>query len=245
MSMVINVFRRYEKKFLLTERQYTSLLLILEANMDYDEHCLGRRPYTVRNVYYDTADSELIRKSLDKPTFREKIRIRKYGPFNQPNNEVYVEIKRKYQGIGTKRRVRLTDAEAAALLEKAVLPEKEDYYSRQILSEIAYLTKIYPVVPAVFMSYERLAFLDKNDKRFRLTIDRDIRTRRDNFDFGAGPSGLSLLPKDHILMEVKVGAAMPLWFAQALSALKIYLTSYSKYGKEFETRIRKEIAEDV
>jgi hypothetical protein len=245
MSIVTNVFRRYEKKFLLTESQYASLLPILEANMDYDEHCHEGRPYTVRNVYYDTIDDELIRNSLSKPPFREKIRMRKYGSFQGLNDEVFVEIKRKYRGIGTKRRVRLTDAEAADLLNNGVIPDKNDYYSRQILSEIAYLTRIYPVVPAVFMSYERLAFVDKSDPRFRLTIDRDIRTRRDDYDFAVEPAGLALLPPGHLLMEVKIGAAMPLWFAQTLSALKIYLTSYSKYGKEFEARIRKEIAEDV
>jgi len=245
MSEVVNVFRRYEKKFLLTIRQRDELLPLLKQRMAYDEYCPNGKPYIVRNIYYDTKNDDMIRLSIDRPPFKEKIRLRKYGRFDVQNNEVFIEIKRKYNGIGTKRRVMVTDEEAAKVLARQPIDRKSDYYSNQILSEVAYLVKIYHVVPTVFMSYSRLAFTDREDPQFRLTIDDDILTRRDCFDFTKGPSGQPLLEEGYVVMEVKVGKAMPLWFAQALSHKGVYLTSYSKYGKEFESRIRKEIAEDV
>ena len=245
MSEVVNVFRRYEKKFLLTKSQRDELLPLLRQRMQYDEYCPDGQPYIVRNIYYDTVNDDMIRLSIEGPPFKEKIRVRKYGRFDVANDEVFIEIKRKYKGIGIKRRVRVTDEEAARVLARQPIDQKADYYSNQILREVAYLVKIYHVVPAVFMSYSRLAFIDRDDPQFRLTIDDDILTRRVGFDFSDGPSGTPLLTEGYVLMEVKVGKAMPLWFAQALSQKGVYLTSYSKYGKEFESRIRKEIAEDV
>lgn len=239
------VFRRYEKKFLLTRLQWETLRPLVEAHMDLDEHCLKGTPYLVRNIYLDTSDNELIRRSLDNPVFKEKLRLRKYGSFSDPNGDVFLEIKRKYKGIGTKRRVRLTPEEAAIMLKGGGLPVREDFYARQIIGEIGYALAIYEVAPSVFMSYNRLAYSDKETGTFRLTVDDQILTRRAEFDFTIGPRGKPLLDDNHLLMEVKVGRAMPLWFTKALSGLQIYLTSYSKYGKEFEARIRKELAEDV
>ncbi len=242
--MVINVFRRYEKKFLLTKAQLEDILPIIEKHMDLDPFCLNGETYTVRTIYFDTPDHDVIRRSIDQPKFKEKLRLRKYGTCDDPSDEVYLEIKRKYQGVGIKRRVKLTLAEANGLIHEHNIPIKEDYYSRQILGEIGYYLQVYAIVPSVFISYERHAYIDRETKMFRLTIDHNIYTRRSNFAFDYRPSGQRLIDDDYRLMEVKVGKAMPLWFAKALSQYKIYLTSFSKYGKEFEKRMKKELDPD-
>lgn len=242
--MEINVFRRYEKKFLLTLEQWQGLVPIIEAHMDIDPYCVEKKPYTVRTIYFDTTDYDVIRKSIDNPKFKEKLRMRKYGPFDKQSDEVYLEIKRKYQGVGTKRRVKCSEQEVASLIDKQQQPLRSDYYSLQILNEIGYYLSVNRVKPAVFISYQRLAYTDKESKHFRLTIDQAIMTRRDDFDFTHGPRGRHLIDDQHRLMEVKVGKAMPLWFAQALSQHKIYLTSFSKYGKDFEARLKKEFDPD-
>lgn len=241
--METNVFRRYEKKFLLTETQYQRLLPVIQANMDLDPHCQDGAPYHVSTIYFDTVDNDIVRRSLNQPRFKEKLRLRKYG-LHDDNGSVYLEIKRKHEGVGTKRRVQLTLTEAQSLLDGHQIMEPDDYYSRQIIEEISYYLQVNKVRPSVFISYDRHAYTGHDDPSFRLTIDSHILTRRQRLNFQDSDEGDPLIDTDHRLLEVKVGQAMPLWFAKALSAEQIYLTSFSKYGKEFEQRVKKELKSD-
>lgn len=240
-----NVFKRYEKKFIMTTQQAAALLPILRAHMSEDPYCLGGKSYFVRNIYWDTDDNDLIRQSVEKPPYKEKIRIRKYGTYEHSNPEVYIEIKKKITGVVTKRRIRVSPEEADDFLRGGKPPQREDYESVQIIREIAYFLSVHSVTPKVFISYDRLAFFDKANPEFRLTYDTHIVTRRDPLDMDYGPAGETIMDGDHVLMEVKVHDAMPLWFAHALSDLGIYLGSFSKYGKEFEILKRKELIENV
>jgi hypothetical protein len=180
-----------------------------------------------------------------KPDFKEKLRIRKYGIQEDGTNVVFLEVKRKIQGIVTKRRASMSLSEIEAFLEQKTVPPREEYYAKQILNELLYMTKVYDVQKAVFIEYDRLAFFDKKDPEFRVTFDQNIYTRYKNFDFESKEKGTPLLLDNQVLMEVKVGDAMPLWFAKALSRQKIYLHSFSKYGKAYELELAKEIRNDV
>lgn len=40
-------------------------------------------------------------------------------------------------------------------------------------------------------------------------------------------------------MEIKTGAAIPLWLVEVLSREKIYRSSFSKYGRAYEELMRK------
>ncbi len=241
----VNVFKRYEKKFIMTRAQAEALLPIIRTHMCEDPFCLNGQSYFVRNIYWDTEDNDLIRLSVEKPPYKEKIRLRKYGTYEHSNPEVYIEIKKKITGIVTKRRISVTPAEAENFLARGKPPQREDYQSQQIIAEICYFLSTHKVVPKVFISYDRLAFFDKDNPEFRLTYDTNITTRRDHLDFEYGPVGESIMDSEHVLMEVKVHDAMPLWFAHSLSELGIYLGSFSKYGKEFEILKRKELIENV
>jgi hypothetical protein len=240
-----NVFQRYEKKFVLTTNQFEAILKSVQRYMDFDPYCLNNETYHLRNVYFDTADHQLISQSLLKPDFKEKLRIRKYGKQGDGSNLVFLEVKRKVEGVVTKRRAAMSLEEIQAFMKKRRLPHRDEYYASQILKELLYMTKIYDLRQAVFIEYDRLAFFDKDDAEFRVTFDRNIFTRYDNFDFESTKQGLSLLLPNQVLMEVKVGQAMPLWFAKALSKHKIYLGSFSKYGKAYEFGLAKEINNDV
>ena len=65
--------------------------------------------YTICNIYYDTGDWRLIRKSLEKPVYKEKLRVRSYG-VPMGDDKVFVELKKKYDGVVYKRRVAMTAA---------------------------------------------------------------------------------------------------------------------------------------
>ena len=247
MLMITNgsVFQRYEKKFLLTKTQYEKLLVTIHRYMRLDPYCKDGKTYHLRNVYFDTPDHQLISLSLLKPDFKEKLRIRKYGVQGDGTNLVFLEVKRKIKGIVTKRRASLSLLEIDQFMQDKIIPERNNYFDHQILNELNYMTQIYQLRKAVFIEYNRLAFFDREDEEFRVTFDHDIYTRYDNFDFESKVKGIPLLAKDMVLMEVKVGEAMPLWFAKALAKQNIYLNSFSKYGKAYEYSLAKEIENDV
>jgi hypothetical protein len=241
----IHVFKRFEKKFVITNEQYDGLMKTIQRHMRFDPYCLQGKTYHLRNVYFDTPDHQLISISLLKPDFKEKLRIRKYGVQGDGTNLVFLEVKRKIQGVVTKRRASLSLEEIDQFMQDRVIPKREDYHAQQILNELAYMTNVYALGKAVFIEYDRLAFFDKKDHEFRVTFDQNIYTRYQNFDFESEEKGTPLLQDNQILMEVKVGEAMPLWFAKALSRQNIYLHSFSKYGKAYELELAKEIRNDV
>ena len=76
--MAINTFKRYELKFLLNDEQYNSILPVIHQYMNPDKYCVGGKEYGIYNIYYDTDDNYLIRTSLEKPYYKEKIRLRSY-----------------------------------------------------------------------------------------------------------------------------------------------------------------------
>ena len=86
------VFKRYEKKYMLTKEQYESFKEDIDDFMKIDEYGLS----TICNIYYDTVDYKLISRSIEKPIYKEKIRLRSYG-IPTPDSTVFLELKKKYK----------------------------------------------------------------------------------------------------------------------------------------------------
>lgn len=231
--MAIKSFKRYEKKFLLNQQQYDVLVSKLSDYMEPDQHCLDGKNYSIYNIYYDTVHSDVIRHSISKPYYKEKLRLRSYKVPKKPTDKVFLELKKKINGIVNKRRVVLTLQEAKDFVERGVRPPSRDYMSEQVISEIAYYLSHELVKPAVYIGYTRKAFFAKNDPEFRLTFDSKILTRRENLTLESGYYGEDILKENQYLMEVKILGAIPVWFTQILSELEIYNTKFSKYGQEF------------
>lgn len=216
-----DVFKRSEKKYLITQQQHNTLLPLLQMHMEADTY--GR--YTIRNVYYDTADFCLIRASLEGPVYKEKLRLRSYGAPAADDN-VFVEIKKKYDGVVYKRRIPMKLAQARQCLSNtdALRPDS------QIAREIDWFLHFYAPGPKVFITYERTALAGRMDADLRVTFDTRIRWRTQALDLGQGDWGTPLLPPGTVLMEIKIPGAMPLWLSQNLSQLGIFPISFSKYG---------------
>ncbi len=237
--MAVEVFNRCEKKYLLNEEQYRRLVGKLGAYMDYDVYNSDGKVYKICNIYYDTENDELIRRSIEKPVYKEKLRVRSYG---KPgfDDKVFVEIKKKYNGIVNKRRtaMRLRDAYGyldGDLLENDIIEYNADV-NRQVLDEIDYFKKIYKLVPKLYLSYDRIAYSGREDKGFRVTFDTNITTRRYNVRLEEESYGEQLLPPNVYLMEIKINGAVPMWFTKIISKLNIYPVSFSKYGTEYMKR---------
>lgn len=216
-----DVFRRVEKKYFLTPKQYESFFSHLQDFMQVDLY--GK--HTICNLYYDTEDFALIRASLEKPAYREKIRLRSYGT-PRPEDTVFLELKKKVQGTVYKRRTPMALVDAAQYTVTRQLPPGPG----QILKEIDYCFGRYHPTAKVFLAYDRIALFGLEDPDLRVTFDFQIRWRDTQLDLAHGDWGRELLTKPMVLMEVKLTSAMPLWFCHLLSAYTLYPTTFSKYG---------------
>lgn len=215
------VFERREKKYLLDTRQYCAFLNAAGAYLEEDAY--GR--YTICNVYYDTQDDALIRRSIEKPIYKEKLRLRSYG-VPGADERVYLELKKKYRGVVYKRRAPMTLAEAERYLKTGLLTVPKT----QIMREIDYFYRFYQPRAKLYLAYDRLALHGVQEQALRITFDDNIRSRTDALTLGAGDHGQPLLKAGFCLMEVKTAGAMPLWLARLLSELSAFPISFSKYG---------------
>jgi hypothetical protein len=238
--MAIEVFNRNECKFIVDGEIYEKLNKRLQEYMDKDAYSRNDDFYTISNIYYDTKDDYLIRNSLSKPKYKEKLRLRSYGVPSEEDN-VYLEIKKKFNGIVNKRRTTIKLKEAYEFLNSKEEPELKSYMNKQVIKEIQYILKLYNLEPKLYLAYDRRAMFGKNDKGLRITFDNNIRTRRHDLRLEAGDYGQQLLEEGKFLMEVKVEKNIPLWLAKLLSEYKIYKTSFSKYGKEYEKTLKSNI----
>jgi len=214
-------FQRYEKKYLLNLEQYQKIRAGLAPYMEADEH--GR--YTICNLYYDTPDFQLIRASLDKPVYKEKLRMRSYG-VPADGDSVFVELKKKYKGVVYKRRTVLEAGEALDYLAGRCSPRAKD----QICREIDWFLGRYHPVPQVFIAYNREALAGLEDRVLRVTFDIDLRWRDTALDLRSGDGGERITSRDQILMEIKIPGSAPVWLSRLLSENSVFPTSFSKYG---------------
>ncbi len=232
-------FKRYEMKYLLTWQQKQRMLLAMRPYMKLDEY--GHS--TIRNIYLDTPDYRLIRRSLEKPVYKEKLRIRSYKQV-EPEDPIFVELKKKYDSVVYKRRLTVTDGQARESFErnlpllgkqeKATAAANGNRSQAQIGEEIEYFRSYYGALkPAVFLSYEREAFYEISGGDFRVTFDENILFRDYDFSLGSEIYGSPLLAEGQFLMEVKTSGGLPLWMCNILTELGVYKTSFSKYGAAY------------
>ena len=234
---VQKIFARHEKKYLLTRMQFECLYERLHAYMDEDAYGLS----TVCSVYYDNDQNELIQKSIDKPVYKEKFRVRSYG-VPREDSRVFAEIKKKFDGVVYKRRVMAPYREMMDFVEKGrALPE-----DAQIQKEIRYMLERYRLHPAVYIAYDRLALAGKEDPETRVTFDFNTRFRTDHLRLSDGDYGEKLRSDDFYVCETKIANSAPLWLAKLLAECRIYPGTFSKYGTCYKEHILPEMmAEEV
>lgn len=216
-------FKRHEIKYLITINQYINLMDYLSDKVEKDVVYKS----TICNVYYDTDNFELIRKSIEKPIYKEKLRIRSY---DKPtlDSSVYVELKKKYDHIVYKRREKIA---YKYVLNNSFLEGAET----QIDKEIKYFNDFYGgLTPKMFLSYEREAYYFKTDKQIRITFDTNIKYRTENVNLLPSISDIKLLSNNLVLMELKVPFSIPYDLAKYLSSEKIFKTPFSKYGTAYK-----------
>ena len=228
-----DVFQRIELKYLMDDDQYNALRERLQGMAEVDSY--GET--SILNIYFDTPDYKLIRRSLEKPIYKEKLRLRSYG-IPKDDTTSFIEIKKKYKGIVYKRRIGMPYEQSLAYLVDGEPVAKQS----QISNEIDYFMSFYKgIAPAMAISYDRIAMAGVEDPELRITFDRNIRWRTENLDLKYGNVGNEILQPGQHLMELKIAGAIPMELAHILDELNIRKTSFSKYGKGYEQMMQQKL----
>lgn len=227
-SNPIVVMKRYEMKYIMSPEQTAYFKESVKDHMKIDKFGLT----SIASLYYDTPNYRLIRTSIEKPAFKEKIRLRSYG-IATDTSPVFLELKRKAYGIVYKRRVQST----IPLVKKFFDCEGDICAGGQINKEITTFRDYYQtLVPACMIIYDRIAYFQP-DGDLRLTIDHNPRYRYEDLDLRVSMDGNSLLKDGYTILEVKVQQAVPLWLSSILTKGKIYKGSFSKYGEAYRQQL--------
>ncbi len=217
-------YQRFEIKYFLSRSQFDELQKLMKSEMTPE-------PYghsLIRNVYYDTDNFYLIRHSIEKPTFKEKLRLRSYTPAG-PEDSVFIELKKKYQGEVQKSRISMPYQQAVSCLAGRQPFPLENQFTR----ELDYILQFYKTIhPVLFLCFERDAFSSPNQD-LRITFDQNIRYRRDHLSLSGDTSGKDITDPGQYLMEIKTSVAVPMWLTHFLSAERLYKTTFSKYGTAY------------
>ena len=228
MEAIQHTFKRVEKKYVITGEQEGALLRRLEPYMRMDEY--GR--HTVLNIYFDTEDYALIRESVEKPVYKEKFRLRAYSTSGE-EDVVFAELKKKYKGVVYKRRIAACAWEIDRVIGGETIPGEDVQTQR----EMHWFFGMYRPKPRVFIGYDRFALIGREDENLRVTFDHDIRWRQERLSLASGADGEPVLGDNPIVMEIKIPGAAPFWLARLLSEMRIFPTSFSKYGACYLTHI--------
>jgi len=232
--MAIEIFNRHELKYVITNQTYQKIRKELDKYMELDFYNQNNQLYSIHNLYLDTIDNQLIRQSLSKPKYKEKLRLRSYNGFNNQDDIVFLEIKKKYKGMVNKRRTEIVLGDAINFINSKEIPKIKEYMNRQIMNELAYTIQRKQYYPKTYIFYKRVAYFNKDAHDVRITFDRNIIAKRDQ------QKPVLLLDSNLWLMEIKVENSVPLWIAQLLSKYHVYRQSFSKYGIEYLNFIEKE-----
>lgn len=228
------IFKRYEIKYMITTEQFAIIKEEFEKHMIADEHGVS----TICSLYFDTPSFQLIRRSLEHPVYKEKLRLRSYGVAHA-DTKVFVELKKKYKKVVYKRRVTLKEQDAMRYLLDGEINKQT-----QITNEIDYFKQFYPgLAPAMLLMYKREAYYARDDHEFRVTFDRDVLWRDYDLSLDKGIYGESILAPNLILMEVKTKDAIPLWMTKLLNDNHIYKKSFSKYGTAYQIKLKNQMKE--
>ncbi len=222
-NMNENIFKRVEEKYLITQCDWKKIFQKIGKNLKKDKYYES----TICNIYFDSPHDDLIIHSIDKPVYKEKVRLRSYG-IPTKNDNVFLEMKVKYQDLVMKRRVELKLKDFYCYMKTG------KYSNSQIMREIDYLFQYYKLKPFYYLAYDRKSYMGLENEELRITIDSNLRSRREDLRLELGDKGNKYFQDNMLIMEIKTLNSMPLWLVKTLSEFKIYPISFSKIGSIYK-----------
>lgn len=232
----VKKFKRKERKYALSFLEYQQLMKKVSGNIELDKYGLHR----ITSLYFDTEDFKFMQDTFWRPSYQEKFRIRAYG--ENDRTEAFLEIKRKFEGITDKRRIKIPMNNLRKYID--YIDTEEIYFEnvedKHIYSEIQWMFRRLSISPKALITYDRKAFSSLNDSEFRVTFDFDICYSLDSLNIFDDISGYKehIAPELDILMEVKTMGDLPYWLSNTLNELNINEIKFSKYKQVYQRYIK-------
>lgn len=222
-------FKRKETKYILDKKTLECLEKDLQTHMTLDEFATS----TITNIYFDSEQFEMIQDALAKKNSREKIRMRIYDSQPSEHSQAFLEIKKKENKIGYKYRLTSNPLSIVNYIENGIADAT--IRDQAIISELEELKQRYGNIrQKMYIYYDRVSYKGLEDKKLRLTIDKNLIYRNHNVDAVAGKFGEVLLDPNKVIMEIKVPHQRPEWLKALLEKYQIEKQSFSKYGNAYK-----------
>jgi SPX domain protein involved in polyphosphate accumulation len=147
---------------------------------------------------------------------------------------VFVEIKQRVDRVTQKRRAMLPYGEALRLCNDRQIPHHAAEDQATIEEIYAFLWQ-YNLRPVSIVRYERQAFVGTHyDIGLRVTFDTSLFFQSHQLHLHEQPSGLSMLPANLVVMEIKVNERIPYWLTEMVAAHNLQMNRVSKYCRSIE-----------
>lgn len=231
--MAIEVFKRYELKYLLHWDAYIAFRERLLPYMQYDTYGNADGKYNIISLYYESEEKDIYYETMNKLPFRQKLRLRVYDQADL-SSPSFIEVKQKFKNVVNKRRTVIPLNEAYSILSKPYdeqLIEQVESSNPQILKEALHFKNLYELKPATIVSYDRQALSGvlENESDLRVTFDYNLMCRTDDLRLENGPEGMYFLDREMVILEVKVSNSVPFWLARLLSEFNFTQQGFSKF----------------
>lgn len=221
---------RYEFKYLIPPRLVQPTRDFIRPFVLPDRFADSRSgpSYSICSLYFDTADLELCRKTLRGEKNRYKLRIRSYS--EEPDQPVFLEVKRRIDAMVMKRRCRVSRTQALAILGRNSCPVLDlTSELRAGLDEFLTLAAA-GARPVLRVKYQREAYEARGAEPVRITLDTDLwHAVSPVLDLSHNSSGWCRTPVGGVVLEIKLTERFPSWVAALVRALDLGRLSVPKY----------------
>ncbi|HFU4112522.1 TPA: polyphosphate polymerase domain-containing protein [Streptococcus suis] len=222
-------FKRKETKYIVDKETFALLEKDLKKHMVSDEFATS----TITNIYFDNEDFDMIQDSIAKKNGREKIRMRIYDAQPSASSQAFLEIKKKENKIGYKYRLTSNPLSVTNYIEKGLVDKT--ITDEMVTSELEILRERYGTIkPKMYIYYDRVSYKGIEDKKIRLTIDKNLLYRDYHVSATDGKFGEALLDPNKVIMEIKVPEQLPDWLLDLLEKYQLEKQSFSKYGNAYK-----------
>ncbi len=228
-------FQRFEYKYKIPLNVVEAIIPTFLKHMDFDEFArnFSDKSYYVSSLYFDSIHLDCYHDKISGIRTRKKLRIRTYDQGISEETPMYLEIKKKYDNVVVKDRVRLSYKKCKDILFKNMyigieLPQEE----REAFNQFIWIKERNSMLPQNLVTYKRMAFASKVDPGFRVTIDYNIQTALASwFDKKAEMVDVH---KDMSILEVKFNNSLPKWFHVIIQKYNLQRDALSKYCNSLE-----------
>ncbi|PIP65749.1 hypothetical protein COU77_04330 [Candidatus Peregrinibacteria bacterium CG10_big_fil_rev_8_21_14_0_10_49_16] len=229
-------FRRIELKYILPTRYVHQFIERVWPYVQVDPYLLsegkGHTRYPVLSLYFDSADYHSLREKDAGVLSRRKLRLRTYASEFSEDVSSFLEIKRRHDFVVSKDRLSLS---VGHLSQKHPMPHllghilKRVEAKEEVTAEAELLRGWYNLQPTALVRYERMPFVGKHDRKFRITLDCELQgVWYPPHLFGA--QAFRSCVSRYCVLELKCNHAIPAWFHEVIQEMQLVRTAYSKYA---------------